>query len=80
MAGESKSLEWLPGLLIAAGLFFLVAGFFSDGPEFVGGIVFGGISLAAAGAILYRRSRDASEVRSKEVAELDAAPDREAMS
>jgi hypothetical protein len=44
---------------MAAGAFFLVAGLLSDGPERVGGIVFGVLALAAMGAILYRRARDA---------------------
>ena len=65
MAGANKSLGWLPGFLIVAGLFFLIAGLFTDGPDRVGGIVFGVVSLAASGAILYRRARDAAEARSK---------------
>jgi hypothetical protein len=64
MADARKSLEWLPGLLIALGLFFLVAGLLTDGPDRVGGIVFGSVSLAAAGAILYRWARDARAAQS----------------
>jgi hypothetical protein len=66
MANESGSLSWLPGSLIAAGLFFLVAGFLSGGPDVVGGIVFGVVSLAAAGAILHRRAREAVAAQSKD--------------
>ena len=73
MAGNSRPLEWLPGFLMAAGAFFLVAGLLSDGPERVGGIVFGVLALAAMGAILYRRARDASAAQSKCVAaEMDS--------
>jgi hypothetical protein len=61
MAGTSKPLGWLPAFLIAAGLFFLIAGLLSGGPELVGGIVFGVVSLAAAAVILYRRAREADE-------------------
>ena len=66
MADERKSLSWLPGGLIAAGLFFLTAGFLSGGPDVVGGIVFGVVSLAAAGAILHRRARDVHAVTTKD--------------
>jgi len=65
MAGASKPLGWLPGFLIAVGLFFLIAGLLSGGKELVGGIVFGVVSLAAAAAILHRRARDAGEAQSK---------------
>jgi hypothetical protein len=58
MAKSSESLVWLPPLLVVAGLFFLIAGAFSDGPDRIGGIVFGSVCLMAAGAILYRRARD----------------------
>ena len=60
MADTSNRLSWLPGFLIAAGGFFLVASLVSDGPDRVGGIVFGVLSLAAAGAILRRRAHDAA--------------------
>jgi hypothetical protein len=59
MAEASKSLSWLPGFLIVGGVFFLLAGLLTDGPDRVGGIVFGVVSLAAAGAIFHRRARDA---------------------
>jgi hypothetical protein len=36
----------------------------TDGPDRVGGIVFGSVSLAAAGAILYRWARDARAAQS----------------
>ena len=60
-----NSLGWLPGFLITAGLFFVAAGLFSDGPDRVGGIVFGVVSLAAGAAILHRRARDADGEKSK---------------
>ena len=60
MADERKSLSWLPGGLIAAGLFFPLAGFFSGGPDVVGGIVFGVVSLATGGAILHRHAPKAT--------------------
>ena len=59
MADERKLLSWLPGGLIAAGLFFLMAGVLSGGPDVVGGIVFGVVLLAVAVAILHRRAKDA---------------------
>jgi len=78
MAGASKSLEWLPGFLIVVGVFFLTAGLLSGGPDLVGGIVFGVVSLAAAAAILHRRARDAREAQSnREAAESGVAPDRD---
>jgi len=65
MAEASKPLEWLPGFLIVLGLLSLAAGWYEGGTEMVGGIVFGVLSLAAAGAILYRRARDEREAKSK---------------
>jgi hypothetical protein len=59
MSGENQSRGTLPGLLVVVGIFFLAAGLISGGPDVVGGIVFGVVSLAAAGAILHRRARDA---------------------
>ena len=54
---------WLPGILVAlAGVFFVVAGISSGGPDAVGGIVFGGLFLLAAGAILRRRAPKSSEL------------------
>jgi hypothetical protein len=64
MTNTNQPLQWLPGILIVAGLFFLIAGWQSDGPDLVGGLVFGSVSLAAAAAILYRRARDARAARS----------------
>jgi hypothetical protein len=76
MAGASKPLGWFPGILIAAGLMFLIGGLLSNGADRVGGIVFGVVSLAASAAILHRRARDAREAQSKGgAAEPDAAPD-----
>ena len=65
MDSASKSLEWLPGFLIVAGLFFLIAGLLSDGPDLIGGVVFGAVSLAAAAAILYRRFLDERKAQPK---------------
>jgi hypothetical protein len=59
MPDPHQSGELLPGILLALGAFFLVAGVLTDGPERTGGIVFGTLSLAAAGAIFHRRARDA---------------------
>ena len=59
MVDERKPLSCLPGGLLVAGVMFLLAGFFAGGPDLVGGIMFGVVSLAAAGAILHRRARDA---------------------
>jgi hypothetical protein len=53
-AGESW---WVPGFLVAAlGVVAIVAGFASGGPDVVGGLVFGGVGLAAAAVILWRRA------------------------
>jgi hypothetical protein len=71
MADERKSSSLLPGGLIAVGVFFLIAGLFSGGPDVVGGIIFGVVSFAAAGAILHRRARDA---RAAEVGDETAGP------
>ena len=65
MAEANQPLDGLPGILIVVGLFFLIAGLLSDGPDMVGGMVFGTVSLAAAAAILYRRARDAAGTQSK---------------
>ena len=76
MADASESLGCLPGILIAVGLFSLATGVLSGGPDLVGGIVFGVVSLAAAAAILHRRAREAGEARPKGgAAEPGAAPD-----
>lgn len=64
MAASNKPLGWLPLILIAGGLFFLMAGLLSDGPDRVGGIVFGVVSLAAAAAILYRHAREVGKAQS----------------
>lgn len=45
----------LPAVLFMAGILIVVAGFISGGPDVVGGIVFGALSIAAGGAILYGR-------------------------
>jgi hypothetical protein len=59
MPENNKSLSWLPGFLVVAGVFLMAAGLLSDGPDRVGGIVFGVVALAAAGAIVHRRTREA---------------------
>jgi hypothetical protein len=77
MAGVSESPGWLPGILIAAGLFFLAAGLLTGGPDLVGGIAFGVVSLAAAAAVRHRRAREAGEAGSKGgAADPGAAPDQ----
>ena len=68
MAEERDSLSWLPGGLLVLGVFMVTAGVLTDGPDRVGGIVFGVLSLAAAGAILYRRAYDARAAKSKDEA------------
>lgn len=75
MASGSKGLEWMPGFLIVAGVLFLVTGLMSKGSDLVGGVVFGSVSLAAAGAILYRRSLDARKAQPK--VEIDEPNDAE---
>lgn len=48
---------WLPGALVGtAGVLAVVAGFATGGPDAVGGVVFGGVALAAAAVILWRRA------------------------
>ncbi|CAN5393422.1 hypothetical protein BH10PLA2_BH10PLA2_27960 [soil metagenome] len=61
MTGTSKPLVWLPGLLLVVGLFFLTAGVLSGGPDVIGGIVFGAVSLAASAVMLHRRRREAAK-------------------
>jgi hypothetical protein len=53
-----KNEAWaLPGILVGAvGVFALVAGFATDGPDKVGGVVFGVVGLATAAVILWRRT------------------------
>jgi hypothetical protein len=47
----------LPGLLLGAvGVVAIVTGFMADGPDRVGGLVFGGVALLAAAVILWRRT------------------------
>jgi len=48
---------WLPGLLIGMlAMIVLIGGLISDGPDVVGGIIFGGVLFAAAGVTLWRRA------------------------
>ena len=55
--GDGNGTRQLPGLLLGTvGVFALVAGFASGGPDMVGGVVFGIAALAAAAVILRRRA------------------------
>ena len=66
----------LPGLLVGAvGVFALVAGFASGGPDMVGGVVFGSVALAAAAVILRRRAPRRRGPGPHEDAEPGAAAD-----
>lgn len=54
MAGRAERSS-LPGILVGAvGVLALIAGFASGGPDAVGGVVFGGVALAAAAVMLGR--------------------------
>jgi hypothetical protein len=64
MVDAKKTEGSLPALLVMIGLLSVAAGFYSGGPDTVGGIVFGVLALAAAAAIHHRRSHDA-KARSK---------------
>jgi len=49
--------RWLPGVLVGlVGVFAFIAGIITGGPDFIGGVVFGGVALAAAFVILQRRA------------------------
>jgi hypothetical protein len=78
MAGSGESAPWLPGALIVAGLLLVGAGFASDMPDRVGGIVFGLLSWATAGAILYRRAWESRAARRRkgDVVQPDTAPEK----
>jgi hypothetical protein len=53
--GSKGGLWWLPGVLVGlVGVFALVAGFATGGPDVVGGVVFGSVALAASAVILWR--------------------------
>ena len=55
--GDGNETWALPGLLLGAvGVFAFVTGFMADGPDRVGGLVFGSVALAAAAVILWRRT------------------------
>ncbi len=55
--GSGAGLWWLPGALVGVvGVLALAVGFAAGGPDAVGGVVFGGVALAAAGVILWRRA------------------------
>jgi len=48
---------WLPGAIVGiVGVLAVVAGFATGGPDAAGGVVFGGVALAAAAVILWRRA------------------------
>jgi hypothetical protein len=55
--GNAVGLWWLPGVLLGSlGVFALAAGFATGGPDALDGVVFGGLALAAAAVILWRRA------------------------
>jgi len=55
--GDGNETWALPGLLLGAvGVFAVITGFAADGPDRVGGLVFGSVALAAAAVILWRRT------------------------
>ena len=75
--GDRNETWALPGLLLGAvGVFALVTGFVSDGPDRVGGLVFGSVTLAAAAVILWRRTPRRRGPEPPEDAEPSAAADR----
>jgi len=56
MGGKAER-WWLPGTLVGvAGVLAVIAGFATGGPDAVGGVVFGGVAMAAAAVILCRRA------------------------
>jgi hypothetical protein len=57
MANAFQRFWWLPGgLLAVVGMVAVIGGVATGGPDAVGGVVFGVVALAAAGAILSRRA------------------------
>jgi hypothetical protein len=55
--GRGAGLWWLPGVLVGlVGVLALFGGFAAGGPDVAGGVVFGGVALAAAAVILRRRA------------------------
>jgi hypothetical protein len=66
----------LPGLVVGAvGVFALVAGLATGGPDAVGGVVFGGVALAAAAVILWRRAPRKSGPESRADPDSGGVPD-----
>lgn len=54
--GSKTGLWWLPGSLVGLlGVAAAVGGFLTGGPDVVGGLVLGGMALAASAAMLWRR-------------------------
>jgi hypothetical protein len=54
--GKTARLWWLPGTVVGlVGVFAIVAGIATGGADAVGGVIFGGVALIAAGVILRRR-------------------------
>ncbi|WP_020470641.1 hypothetical protein [Zavarzinella formosa] len=75
--GSDAGLWWMPGVLIGSvGVLAFVGGFATGGPDVVGGVVFGGVALAAAAVILWRRSPKQGGSEPREGAEPSAAPGR----
>jgi hypothetical protein len=54
---NATGLWWVPGALLGSvGLLALAAGFSAGWPDVTGGVVFGGVALAATAVILRRRA------------------------
>ena len=57
MPSQKSSWWWLPGTLLGlVGVLAVIGGFATGGPDAFGGVVFGGLALAAAAVILWRRA------------------------
>jgi hypothetical protein len=57
----------LPGLAVGAvGVLVVIAGFATGGPDAVDGVVFGGVALAAAAVMLWRRAPRRSQSGSRD--------------
>lgn len=65
MAGLKVNLWWLPSLLTAlAGLFLILAGIVIGKPDLIGGLIMGGVALAAAG-IMHSQAKARQQTVSK---------------